>query len=151
MKNLLLIVLFLAAVSPTVSPALAQNDDGPSAPASSDEDSVRAVIVSGYIEGMHINRDAEAALAAFHEDFVMHARVDGEVRQITIEQWVSRLGGGKNEDEITYEFTSVIVTGTTANAVLEVFENGTHIYTDYFGLYEGDDGWKIMNKIYQSH
>ena len=134
-----------------VTPALGQHSNGHSNHASANEDAVKGVIVSGYIEGMHINRDAEAARAAFHEDFIMHARIEGQVRQITIDQWVSRLSDGKNDDEITYEFTSVIVTGTAANAVLEVFENGTHIYTDYFGLYKGDDGWRIMNKIYQSH
>jgi len=145
--NFPLVLLTLACFKP----AFAQTGDGHSGHATSDEDAVKAVIVSGYIEGMHINRDAEAAIAAFHEDFVMHARVDGEVIQVTIDQWVSRLGDEKNEDEITYEFKSVIVTSSTANAVLEVFENGPRIYTDYFGLYKGDDGWKIMNKIYQSH
>ena len=87
MKNLAVLGFMLVAFSP----ALGQHSDGHSSHTTSDEDAVKTVIVSGYIDGMHINRDAEAALAAFHEDFVMHARIDGEVRQITIEQWVSRL------------------------------------------------------------
>jgi hypothetical protein len=45
----------------------------------------------------------------------------------------------------------VDVTGNAASAKVMVSENGEHIFTDYFGLYRFDSGWKIVNKIFQGH
>ena len=146
MKNVLLAVF---AVSLT-SNLLAQGHDG-SHDGTSDEEAVKAVIVSGYVEGMHINRDAAAAKKAFHPEFIMHVSRDGEVSQVTIDQWTSRLSGEKNEREITYEFEWVDVVGDAAKAKLLLFQDGEHIFTDYMGLYRMEDGWKIVNKIFDRH
>ena len=132
------------------TPVLAQHG-GHDGHGSSDEDAVKAVIVDGYIVGMHVNRDADAARAALHPEFIMHVSRDGNVRQVTIDQWTSRLSGEKNENEVTYEFDWVDVTDAVAKAKLRVFVNGEHVFTDYMGLYKFDDGWKIVNKIFAGH
>ena len=143
MKTLTLTVALIALSMP----ALAQNSDADMA----DQEAVKDVIVSAYVEGMHINSDAEAALAGFHPEFIMHVARDGEISQVTIQAWTSRLSGEKNENEITHEFEWVDVTGKAAKAKLLVYSNGTHIFTDYMGLYKVDGEWKIVNKIFESH
>ena len=145
MKHLAILLLTLIAFSPTFG----QHEGGHDSMA--EEDAVKAVVVSGYIEGMHINRDAAAANAAFHPEFIMHVAREGKVSQVTLEQWTSRLNGEKNEHEITYEFEWVDVTGTAAKVKIKVFEDGEHIFTDYLGLYKFEDGWMIVNKIFVSH
>ena len=143
-RALLSVFVFVIA-----SPLFAQDGHGGHAGHDiSDEDAIKKVIVDGYVVGMHVNRDAEAARAAFDPEFIMHVLRDGEVRQVTIDQWTSRLNGEKNEHEITSEFEWVDVTGDVAKAKLKIFEDGTHIFTDYMGLYRTEEGWKIVNKVF---
>jgi hypothetical protein len=65
---------------------------------------------------MNINRDAAATRAAFDPEFIMRYLREGEVRQVKLDQWVSRLNGEKNENEITHEFEWLDVAGNTAKA-----------------------------------
>lgn len=51
----------------------------------------------------------------------------------------------------TYEFTHVHVTGSAALAIVEIFQEDQHIYTDYIVLYKFADGWKIVTKIYYQY
>lgn len=47
-------------------------------------------------------------------------------------------------------YVRVDITGT-AVVKLQLFINGEHEYTDYFGLYRFSDGWRIVTKVFQSH
>jgi hypothetical protein len=134
---------FVLTIVATSIPCLAQDNN--------DEQAVKDVIVAAYVEGLHQNSDAEAGMAGFHPEFIMHFNREGEVVQITRDQWFSRLNGEKNENEITHEFAYVDVTGDVASAKIRMYSNGEHIFTDYMGLYRGEDGWKIVNKVFQSH
>lgn len=119
---------------------------------STDEEEIRAVITSAYLEGVHLNRDTEAIRAGFHPEFVMTILDDGGVINATLDQWVERIAASSpQEHEIEWEFENVDVTGSAAFVKLAVFEDGTQIYTDYMGLYKFDSGWKIVNKIFYSH
>jgi hypothetical protein len=116
------------------------------------EAAIEKVIVESYVQGIHINRDAEAIERGFHPDFVMSVYDDGQLVQVTLPQWLSRMSlGEKNTHEIGYEFEKIDVTGNAAQVRLAVFRDGEQVYTDYFGLYEFPDGWKIVNKIFKSH
>ena len=68
--------------------------------------------------------------------------------------WLERLqlDGIKSAAKFDYQFDSVDVSGYSATAKMEIYENGSHLYTDYFGLYKFADGWMIVNKIfYEQH
>jgi len=125
----------------------------PGARAEEDGAAVREVITKAYVEGIHQNRDRAAIEAGFHPDFVMHVLSEGQLIQAPLEMWLARmtLDGTPNKKKIEAEFLSVDVTGDTATAKLKVVADGVQIYTDYFGLYRFADGWKIVNKIFQSH
>ena len=137
---LAVLVLFLGPL-----PLLAQD--------ANDEAAVRQVLVDAYVEGLHVNRDLAAVQSGFHPDFVMHVYDDGHLIQAPLAMWLERLqlDGTKNPKPIDYQFDLVDVTGNSAVAKLQIFEDSKHIYTDYFGLYKFDDGWKIVNKIFYGH
>ena len=137
---LAVLVLFLGPL-----PLLAQD--------ANDEAAVRQVLVDAYVEGLHLNRDLAAVQSGFHPDFVMHVYDDGHLIQAPLAMWLERLqlDGTKNPKPIDYQFDLVDVTGNSAVAKLQIFEDSKHIYTDYFGLYKFDDGWKIVNKIFFGH
>lgn len=116
-----------------------------------DQKAVKEVIENAYVKGLHQNNDAEAGRAGFHPEFIMHVNRNGEVIQVPRDQWFSRLSGELNENEISHEFAYVDVTGDVASAKILMHSNGEHIFTDYMGLYRGEDGWRIVNKVFQAH
>ena len=118
----------------------------------SEEAAIEKVIAESYVQGIHINRDAEAIKQGFHPDFVMSVYDDGQLVQVTLPQWLGRMSlGEKNAHEIDHKFEKIDITGNAAQVRLALFSDGVQIYTDYFGLYKFPDGWKIVNKIFRSH
>lgn len=142
-------ILLLSCLLLSGAPAFAQTAED----SQTDEASVRDVIVRSYIDGLHRNRDAQAVRAGFHQDFLMHVYDDGELIQVTLDMWLDHLelDGDLNASTIEYEFKSIDVTGSAATVKLEVYEDGDHIYTDYFGLYKFGGAWRIVNKIFYDH
>jgi hypothetical protein len=118
-----------------------------------DEAAVRRVLVDAYVEGLHANRDLAAVKSGFHPDFIMHVYDDGTLIQAPLAMWLDRLqlDGTKNPKPIDHQLDLLDITGNSAVAKLRIFEDGKHIYTDYFGLYKFDGGWKIVNKIFYGH
>lgn len=89
----------------------------------------------------------------FHPDFVMTVHDGAEVIVMSLDAWLERMGldGEPNPEPVEGRVPHVDVTGGTAIAKVEIHEGGEHVYTDYFGLYETDAGWKIVNKIFHAH
>ena len=135
-------MLLLMSMAAAARPALAD-----------DEQSIRQLLVTSYVEGVFITRDRDAVEAGFHPDFMMHVYADGTLIQAPLAMWLERLqlDGTRNQDTIEHEFILVDVTGNTALAKMHIFENSKHLYTDYFGLYRFEDGWRIVNKIFFEH
>ena len=52
---------------------------------------------------------------------------------------------------IQHKFVIIDLTGNSSFVKMEIYEDSKHIYTDYFGLYKFEDGWKIVNKIFYGH
>lgn len=118
-----------------------------------EEAAVRQVLIDAYVHGLHVNRDITAVTSGFHPDFIMHVYDDGQLIQAPLAMWLERLqlDGATNPKSVDYQFDLVDLTGNAAIAKMEIFEDRRHIYTDYFGLYRFDDGWKIVNKIFVGH
>ena len=118
-----------------------------------DEAAIQEVLVTAYVEGVFIHRDAEAVRKGFHPDFLMHVYHEGQLIQGSLDMWLERLGldGTKNPKKIDYTIETIDVTGTTASVKMKLYEDTQQIYTDYFGLYRFEDGWKIVNKVFFSH
>lgn len=117
------------------------------------EDAVRRVLVDAYVSGVHVARDVEAVREGFHPDFVMLVNDGGRLVTVSLQAWLERmqLDGVPTSDTIRHSVREIDVTGDAATATLEVYENGTHIYTDYFSLYRFPEGWRIVSKIFHGH
>jgi hypothetical protein len=148
MKLLRLLMLSGLAVAVLCSSALAGDDD---------VIAVKKVIEKAYIEGVHLNRDAAAMKAGFHEDFMMLINKKDKLNKFPIADWIKSTEQSKlkNPDppkyKTTWDIPMVDVTGYAAVAKIEILRDGKMIYTDYMSLYKLNDGWKIVSKIYFSH
>ena len=122
-----------------------------------DKEAVEKVIVKSYIEGVHMNRDAEAMSKGFHPEFVMFVYKKDGMSKMSIDEWMDRIEelNKKQPDgpdyDTTYDVEVLDLTGNAAVAKIELYRDSKHIYTDYMSLYKFDDGWKIVGKIYCKH
>jgi len=124
-----------------------------SRPASDDEAAIEDVIRSAYIEGVFQKRDPDLARAGFAPTFVMQVYWEHELSSSTLDQWIDRmkLDGTPSTRDWSGEVTVLEVTGVAAVARIDLYESGDHRFTDYFGLYKTEDGWKIVSKHFHAH
>lgn len=125
--------------------------------AQTDEQEVKQVVSSAYIDGIHNNGPVENIRKGFHPSFIMFRLVDNDVKQLPIEEWIKNIetsrtknpqpAGGKAEGK----FVSVTVAGTSANVVLELSRDGKKIFTDHLLLYKFKEGWRIVGKTFYRH
>lgn len=143
-------VLVAAAGAPAAGQEAVHPMDAPDGTA---EDAVRRVLADAYVSGVHVTRDVEAVRQGFHPDFVMLVNDDGRLVTVSLQTWLDRmqLDGVPTSDTIRHTVREIDVTGDAATATLEIYENGTHIYTDYFSLYRFPEGWRIVSKIFHGH
>jgi hypothetical protein len=139
-------VLFvIALLAPAASPARAQ----------SDEDAIKALIQSAYVDGLQNLVDLEKTKAGFHPDFVLLGLRDGKLTRLPIAEWIAsaekRKADGVKPPLTVCRFVTVDVTGSAASVKLELHQNDKRIFTDYLSLYKFPDGWKIVGKIYYRH
>jgi len=134
-----------ALVAPAASPALAQ----------SDQDAVKALIQSAYIDGLQNLGDLEKTKAGFHPDFVLLGLRDGTLTRLPIAEWIASAGKRKADGVkpplTVCRFLAIDVTGSAASVKLELHQNDKRVFTDYLSLYKFPDGWKIVGKIYYRH
>ena len=118
-----------------------------------EKDAIRDMLVETYVEGIYVNRDYEAVMKGFHPDFILHVYDGGNLIQASLELWLGRLqlDGTRNPESVEHKFELIDITGNTAIAKMLIYENSQLLYTDYFGLYKFEDGWKIVNKIFYGH
>jgi len=121
-------------------------------------DAVEAAVVEGYVEGIHREQDVDKIRRGLHEAFVMSILRDGEIAQVTRDEWIGRIESRKAEPgdpgpkpTIDYEFTLLDRSGDAAVAKIDLHRDGKHVYTDYMSLYRFEDGWKIVGKIFEAH
>jgi hypothetical protein len=121
--------------------------------ASRDEEAIQEVLETAYVQGLHILRDEEVVRQGFHPDFIMTVHDGDGVILVPLDMWLERLelDGQPNPGHVEAQVEFIDVTGEAASAKLQIYEDGEHLYTDYFGLYKMPDGWKIVNKSFQSH
>jgi hypothetical protein len=121
-----------------------------------EEDAIKELILTAYVDGLQNNGDLEITKQGFFPGFDLLMLQNGMVNKLPIYNWITykELGREKNpgalsEEEITTcEFEFIDITGTAAVAKIHLSKGGKKIFTDYLSLYQFDDGWKIVSKIY---
>ncbi len=125
------------------------------AQAPSDDEAIRTLVQTAYVDGLQNLGDLEKTRAGFHPDFVLLSLRDGKMTGLLIADWIAsaekRKASGQKPALTTCKFLSVDVTGEAAAVKLELHQNGKRIFTDYLSLYKFPDGWKIVGKIFYRH
>jgi hypothetical protein len=125
---------------------------------SSEEDAVKQVVTSAYVEGIQNNGSIEDIRKGFHPGFAMIRMIDNEVKPLPIEEWITSIEKNRKEakpetkairTEAKFIFTDI--TGTAATVKLELTRNGKKIFTDYIVLYKFTEGWRIVSKSFYRH
>ena len=122
----------------------------------SDEDAIKQVISTSYIEGIQ-NRGSSADIRrGFHPTFNMLRFVDNQIKPLSIEEWIANIENSKAKNEPAQpraegKFISIDITGTAAVVKLDLYRDNKRTFTDYLVLYKFTDGWKIVSKSYYRH
>jgi len=139
------VLIAIVLLAPAASPARAQSDD----------DAIKALIQSAYVDGLQNLVDLEKTKAGFHPDFVLLGLRDGTLTKLPIAEWIAsaekRKADGAKPPLTVCKFLTVDVTGSAAAVKLELHQNEKRIFTDYLSLYKFPDGWKVVGKIYYRH
>jgi Putative lumazine-binding len=110
------------------------------------------VVDRAYVQGIHVDGDAEKVSSGMHDSFVMFVRTDTGVNQVTREQWISRLeprDPATPKPDIKAKIDVLDRSGDAAVARVQLFRDGEQIFTDYISLYRFADGWKLVGKTFQ--
>jgi hypothetical protein len=120
-----------------------------------DEEAIKALVQTAYVDGLINLGDLERTRAGFHPDFVLLGVQDGKLTRLPIADWIAgtekRKAQGQKSPEMTCKILLVDITGGAAAVKLELRRGDVHVFTDYLSLYKFPDGWKIVGKIYFRH
>lgn len=117
---------------------------------------IKKVIVDSYVDGVFNKGDAAAIKKGWYYDcdiVVFQKGAWGSILKVPAYFFVERFEKepGPHKAGTTYEFNYVHVAGYAGMAIVEIFQEGKHIYTDFLNLYKFDDGWKIVTKTYYAY
>ncbi len=126
------------------------------ATAQSDEELVKAVVTSAYVEGIQNRGNVDDIRKGFHPSFNMLRLIDNQIKPLPIEEWITNLEKAKKEatapaPKTEGKFINVDVTGTAAVVKLELHRENKKVFTDYLVLYKFTEGWRIVSKTYFRH
>jgi len=125
------------------------------AQAGPEEEAIKALVQTAYVDGLINLGDLDKTRAGFHPDFVLLGVQDGKLTRLPIADWIAgtekRKAQGQASPQMTCQILQVDVTGNAAVVKLELHRGNTHVFTDYLSLYKFPDGWKIVGKIYHRH
>lgn len=124
-----------------------------------EEETVKDVIVKGYVNGAFNGLDPDAMAVTFHKDFAIFSPgKNGEIRRYPIANWIEGTKKQKADPNFDasknvwdHKFSSVDITGKSAAVKLELYNEGKHVYTDYLSLLKFEEGWKVVAKVYHQH
>ena len=125
--------------------------------AQADEQDVKHVITTAYIDGIHNGGPIENIRKGFHPSFAMLRLMGNEVKPLPIEEWIKNIEASRAKQgnapatKVEGKFISVTTAGTAANVVLEIYRDGKKIFTDNLLLYKFTEGWRIVTKTYYRH
>ena len=124
--------------------------------AQGDEESVRQVVQSAYIDGIQNRGDVADIRKGFHPSFNMLRLMDNDIKPLGIEEWITNIEKAKKENpnppaKTEGKFINVDVTGNAAVVKLELYRENKKVFTDYLVLYKFTEGWRIVSKTFHRH
>jgi hypothetical protein len=125
--------------------------------AQSDEEAVKQVIQTAYIDGIQNGGSIDEIRKGFHSTFIMLRNMENTIKPLAIEEWITTIEKSKKDNtapappKAEGKFINVDVTGTAAVVKLELYRGGKKTFTDYLVLSKFTDGWKIVSKSFYRH
>ena len=152
-ESLMLIRALITVCVALVPISIAQTSESSQEPRRSADAAIREVLQRCYVEGMYIKRDPDVLRSGLASTFVMQVYWKGELRTSTASEWLDRmkLSGVPTKKHIESQIKVLDVTGVAAVARVDIHVDSKHKYTDYFGLYKTDEGWKLVTKMFHAH
>jgi hypothetical protein len=124
--------------------------------AQTDEEAVKQVIQTAYIDGIQNGGSIDEIRKGFHPSFTMLRNMENTIKPLPIEEWIANIEKSKKENapappKAEGKFLSVDVTGTAAVVKLELYRGGKKTFTDYLVLSKFSEGWRIISKSFYRH
>jgi hypothetical protein len=121
--------------------------------AQTDEDAVKQVIQTAYIDGIQNRGSIEEIRKGFHSSFTMLRLMENQVKPLGIEEWIIEKAKKDNPNPAPIakaegNFVNVDVTGNAAVVKLELYRESKKVFTDYLVLYKFTEGWRIISKSF---
>ena len=122
-----------------------------------DEDAIKKVIQTAYVEGLQNEGDLEKIDSGIHPGFhLLGIGKENEMWTLPIAEWkertVKKLENGQypktGKNAVSIKFLNIDITGTAAMAKIEFYVGVQLTYIDYISLYKFGENWKMVNKIF---
>jgi hypothetical protein len=122
----------------------------------SDEEAIKQVITTSYIDGIQNGGSPEQIRKGFHPGFNMLRMMDNDLKPLPLEEWIINLEKAKAQNappkpKAEGKFINIDITGTAAVVKLELYRENKKTFTDYLVLYKFAEGWKIVSKTFFRH
>jgi hypothetical protein len=126
--------------------------------AQNEEEAVKKVIQSAYIDGIHNLGDINDIEKGFHPGFnLLIKNQNQQLVKLPIYNWIESVkkrkadNPGGPQEKTTVEFLDIDITGDAGMAKINLNRGGKLIFTDYLFLYRFDGAWKIVSKVYHGY
>lgn len=124
-----------------------------------EEEAIKKVIQSAYVDGLQNKGPVTDIESGFHPGFELLGNRNNELTKWPIYSWIQyhekKLAENPDipaeKERVTCKFPLIDVTGNAAMAKIELYKEGDIIFTDYLSLYKFEEGWQIVSKIYFRH
>ena len=121
-----------------------------------EDDAIKAVVTSAYINGIQNRGSVDDIRKGFHPSFTMVRLMENQIKPLPIEEWIANIEKSKASNEpapakAEGKFVNVDVSGNAAVVKLDLFRNNKRTFTDYLVLYKFTEGWRIVSKTYFRH
>lgn len=122
-----------------------------------DQEMIKKVIQTAYVEGLQNRGDQGKIDAGVHPGFRMLGIGPGrEMWELPVYTWKERVAKDVSEgrkprkpgEEVSVKFLDVDVSGTAAVAKIEFYVGEKLTFIDYISLYKFGEEWKMVSKIF---
>lgn len=122
-----------------------------------DEDAIKQVIQTAYVEGLQNEGDIEKIDSGIHPGFhLLGIGKDDKMWNLPIAEWkvktIKKLENGElprtGDQLVSIKFLNIDITGTAAVAKIEFYVGDQLTFIDYISLYKFGQKWKMVNKIF---
>lgn len=123
-----------------------------------EKSAIKELITKAYVNGLHNLGPRIEIEKGFHPGFnLLIMNPNNNLDKLPIYNWLNSYDQRKAQNpdgpaiKTEARFPMIDITGTAAVAKVELYREGNLIFTDYLSLYQFEEGWRIVGKVYYKH